>query len=127
MLNRLTFFIFSLTIAAELALGQSNGVASVGQCGGKGWTGVTVCAAGSTCTYQSSYYSLCTVNVNGQCGGVGYTGSTACAPGTICLFYDPYYSRCVPPEEMPPTTAATQKASAMTKSAPGASMNPSTP
>lgn len=30
-----------------------------GQCGGTGWTGPTVCAAGSTCTYSSAYYSQC--------------------------------------------------------------------
>ncbi|KAI8944976.1 family 10 glycosyl hydrolase [Xylaria longipes] len=30
-----------------------------GQCGGKGWTGCTVCAAGSTCTVGNDYYSQC--------------------------------------------------------------------
>ncbi|KAG6829832.1 Exoglucanase [Tephrocybe sp. NHM501043] len=30
-----------------------------GQCGGIGWTGPTVCAAGSTCTYGNDYYSQC--------------------------------------------------------------------
>jgi len=29
------------------------------QCGGKMWTGVTACAAGSTCTAQNDYYSQC--------------------------------------------------------------------
>ncbi|KAF8148468.1 cellobiohydrolase I [Crassisporium funariophilum] len=30
-----------------------------GQCGGQGWTGPTVCAAGSTCKSSSQYYSQC--------------------------------------------------------------------
>ncbi|EJD51746.1 hypothetical protein AURDEDRAFT_143034 [Auricularia subglabra TFB-10046 SS5] len=30
-----------------------------GQCGGQGWTGPTVCEAGSTCTVSSQYYSQC--------------------------------------------------------------------
>ncbi|KAH8816112.1 glycoside hydrolase [Xylogone sp. PMI_703] len=30
-----------------------------GQCGGQGWTGGTVCASGSTCTYSNPYYSQC--------------------------------------------------------------------
>ncbi|KAL6689915.1 carbohydrate-binding module family 1 protein [Trichoderma pleuroticola] len=30
-----------------------------GQCGGQGWAGPTVCASGSTCTYQNAYYSQC--------------------------------------------------------------------
>ncbi|TCD63350.1 hypothetical protein EIP91_005651 [Steccherinum ochraceum] len=34
-------------------------VAKYGQCGGIGWTGGTVCAAGSTCTALNDYYSQC--------------------------------------------------------------------
>ncbi|KAI9651133.1 hypothetical protein NHQ30_001170 [Ciborinia camelliae] len=34
-------------------------VAKYGQCGGQGWTGGTVCEAGSTCTVSSVYYSQC--------------------------------------------------------------------
>jgi len=30
-----------------------------GQCGGQGWAGPTVCAAGSTCTFSNAYYSQC--------------------------------------------------------------------
>ncbi|KAG6863887.1 Exoglucanase 1 [Blastosporella zonata] len=33
--------------------------AKYGQCGGIGWTGPTVCAAGSTCTLNNAYYSQC--------------------------------------------------------------------
>ncbi|KZS96272.1 hypothetical protein SISNIDRAFT_547739 [Sistotremastrum niveocremeum HHB9708] len=35
-------------------------VPKYGQCGGAGWTGGTVCAAGSTCTASNPYYSQCT-------------------------------------------------------------------
>ncbi|KAJ8520534.1 hypothetical protein ONZ45_g2689 [Pleurotus djamor] len=30
-----------------------------GQCGGSGWTGPTVCASGSTCTFSNAWYSQC--------------------------------------------------------------------
>jgi hypothetical protein len=33
--------------------------AKYGQCGGQGYTGCTVCASGSTCTYSNPYYSQC--------------------------------------------------------------------
>ncbi|KAG9105206.1 hypothetical protein FRC07_009503, partial [Ceratobasidium sp. 392] len=35
------------------------GVAVYGQCGGIGYTGSTVCDAGSTCTVINSYYYQC--------------------------------------------------------------------
>ncbi|KAI1331345.1 glycoside hydrolase superfamily [Xylariaceae sp. FL0255] len=34
-------------------------VAMYGQCGGTGYTGSTVCASGSYCLYQNTYYSQC--------------------------------------------------------------------
>ncbi|TGJ82029.1 hypothetical protein E0Z10_g6748 [Xylaria hypoxylon] len=34
-------------------------VAKWAQCGGRTWTGCTVCAAGSTCTVSNDYYSQC--------------------------------------------------------------------
>jgi O-glycosyl hydrolase len=34
-------------------------VAKYGQCAGKGYSGCTVCASGSTCTYSNDYYSQC--------------------------------------------------------------------
>ncbi|KAK2613595.1 hypothetical protein N8I77_000500 [Diaporthe amygdali] len=34
-------------------------VAKYGQCGGTGWTGVTCCVAGSTCSATNQYYSQC--------------------------------------------------------------------
>lgn len=34
-------------------------VAKYGQCGGKNWTGGTVCEAGTTCKYSNDWYSQC--------------------------------------------------------------------
>ncbi|RFU30056.1 hypothetical protein B7463_g6291, partial [Scytalidium lignicola] len=34
-------------------------VPKYGQCGGQGYTGPTVCASGSTCTYSNDWYSQC--------------------------------------------------------------------
>lgn len=34
-------------------------VAKYGQCGGKNWTGGTVCQSGSTCKYSNDWYSQC--------------------------------------------------------------------
>ena len=39
--------------------GGGGTVAKYGQCGGTGWTGGTVCASGSTCTYSNQWYSQC--------------------------------------------------------------------
>ncbi|MCP3098407.1 DNRLRE domain-containing protein [Myxococcus sp. K15C18031901] len=33
-----------------------------GQCGGINWPGPTCCVAGSTCSYQTDYYSMCVPN-----------------------------------------------------------------
>ncbi|KAH8820387.1 RlpA-like double-psi beta-barrel-protein domain-containing protein-containing protein [Xylogone sp. PMI_703] len=43
------------------APGGGNGgtVPKYGQCGGQGYTGPTVCASGSTCTYSNQWYSQC--------------------------------------------------------------------
>ncbi|KAF8893346.1 hypothetical protein BD779DRAFT_1505713 [Infundibulicybe gibba] len=30
-----------------------------GQCGGKTWTGPTICPADQVCTYMNEYFSLC--------------------------------------------------------------------
>lgn len=47
--------------AAHASTPASGGatVAEYGQCGGAGWTGATVCVAGTTCQVQNSYYSQC--------------------------------------------------------------------
>ncbi|EIN14614.1 hypothetical protein PUNSTDRAFT_96583 [Punctularia strigosozonata HHB-11173 SS5] len=47
----------SSTSTAPVASGSA--IAKYGQCGGQGWTGSTVCAAGSTCTTLNTYYSQC--------------------------------------------------------------------
>ncbi|KAF9007487.1 glycosyl hydrolase family 61-domain-containing protein [Cyathus striatus] len=102
----------------------SSGTASLyGQCGGKNYTGATVCASGS-CVAVNDYYYQCqpssaaatspaviattvktttassapatstgSVALYGQCGGNNYTGSTACASGT-CKYWNDYYSQC---------------------------------
>jgi len=47
------------TSAAATGSGSGAVVPKYGQCGGIGWTGATVCAAGSTCQASGSYYSQC--------------------------------------------------------------------
>ncbi|KAG8805243.1 hypothetical protein FRC18_006781 [Serendipita sp. 400] len=39
--------------------GSSCTVAKYGQCGGQGYTGCTICASGSVCTYSNDWYSQC--------------------------------------------------------------------
>lgn len=41
------------------AASSSGSVAKYGQCGGKGFTGATACASGSTCKVQNDWYSQC--------------------------------------------------------------------
>lgn len=48
----------SSTIASSAAASTCT-VSAYGQCGGTGYTGCTVCASGSTCNVQNSYYSQC--------------------------------------------------------------------
>lgn len=47
------------TAAATTTTASSCTVAKWGQCGGQTYTGCTVCASGSTCTYSNAYYSQC--------------------------------------------------------------------
>jgi hypothetical protein len=47
------------TTAAPGGGGGSCSVAKYAQCGGTGFTGCTVCAAGSTCSKSNEYYSQC--------------------------------------------------------------------
>ncbi|KAF5870958.1 putative glycoside hydrolase family 61 protein [Botrytis fragariae] len=47
------------TATSATATATGSVVQKFGQCGGQGWTGGTVCAAGSTCTASSVYYSQC--------------------------------------------------------------------
>ena len=89
------------------------------QCGGIGWAGSTTCCPGSSCKYNSPYYSQCLAGSTGvaspspspsasspssggascsvlyaQCGGIGWTGPSSCCSGT-CTFSNPYYSQCI--------------------------------
>ncbi|KAK6980924.1 lipolytic enzyme [Favolaschia claudopus] len=43
-------------LSVRVAVGQSP---EWGQCGGIGWTGPTICVAGSNCVVQNQYYSQC--------------------------------------------------------------------
>ncbi|KAL5519320.1 hypothetical protein ACEPAH_1003 [Sanghuangporus vaninii] len=46
--------------ATAINASSSTAIANVcGECGGTGWTGPTVCASGSTCTYSNAWYSQC--------------------------------------------------------------------
>ncbi|KAI1875005.1 uncharacterized protein JN550_002434 [Neoarthrinium moseri] len=47
------------TTAAPAPTSTSCTTAKYGQCGGSGFSGCTVCASGSTCTYSNDYYSQC--------------------------------------------------------------------
>jgi len=49
----------SVPSGSTTAPAPSGTQALYGQCGGIGWTGPTVCAAGSTCKVSSAYYSQC--------------------------------------------------------------------
>jgi hypothetical protein len=114
--------ILSITVVLlAIAEAYSNSVVPFyGQCGGKGWTGGTTCATGSTCTYLNDYYSQCVVNpapsgtvgLNAQCGGIGYSGLTKCAPGLTCQYINSYYFQCLASSNSSSpatTTTTTQK------------------
>ena len=48
------------TAAASAPTGAAGATAAkYAQCGGRGWTGATACAAGSTCKFSNEYYSQC--------------------------------------------------------------------
>ncbi|KAF5327036.1 hypothetical protein D9619_004873 [Psilocybe cf. subviscida] len=120
---------FSSIASLAVLIALSKPVLSVavwGQCGGIGYSGQTLCNAGSTCTYSNAYYSQClplsaappkdvvppapkpspsacdaskqvdTVPVWGQCGGLTHTGSTVCDDGAVCEFLNAFYSQCHP-------------------------------
>ncbi|EJD41187.1 CEL4b mannanase [Auricularia subglabra TFB-10046 SS5] len=55
MLSQKSSILASLLISVKVAVG----VPVWGQCGGIGWTGDTVCDAGSVCTVQNDWYSQC--------------------------------------------------------------------
>jgi cellulase len=47
------------TATSSAGGGSASAVPEYGQCGGEGYTGSTVCVAGTTCTVSSEYYSQC--------------------------------------------------------------------
>jgi len=48
------------SVKSATTTAASTGTAALyAQCGGTGWTGATVCVAGSVCTVSSAYYSQC--------------------------------------------------------------------
>lgn len=49
----------SVKTSAAASASSVGTVKKYGQCGGSGYTGATVCEAGSTCTVQSQWYSQC--------------------------------------------------------------------
>jgi len=56
-----------------------------GQCGGEGWTGPTICAAGSGCVFSNPFYSQClpgaaTSTVSSATGSGSSTSSTVSTP-----------------------------------------------
>ncbi|KAJ0158933.1 Polysaccharide monooxygenase Cel61a [Colletotrichum tanaceti] len=54
-----TTTITSTRAATTSAGGGGATVPKYGQCGGQGWTGLTICAAGSTCQALNPFYSQC--------------------------------------------------------------------
>jgi hypothetical protein len=73
-----------------------------GQCGGSGWTGLTCCIGGTTCTEKGEHYSQCLPNepdncvkYHGKCGGSDYAGpTTCCIASQQCEYFNDYYSGC---------------------------------
>ncbi|KAJ7707642.1 glycoside hydrolase family 5 protein [Mycena rosella] len=89
--------LLALTTLA-IAVSPAASVAVWGQCGGQGWTGGTVCDAGSTCTVSSQYYSQCLPSTATGTTTVATTttatttatapsGSTGCANRTKFKFF----------------------------------------
>jgi hypothetical protein len=95
----------------------SNTVPQGGQCGGRRYSGPTVCVSGTVCTFvtEDTYYCLpdpastrTTPTTTShtpaptigqpwdQCGGRGFTGPTRCKDST-CVRIDEWYSQCQPP------------------------------
>ncbi|PSR72511.1 hypothetical protein PHLCEN_2v11611 [Hermanssonia centrifuga] len=52
-------YLTALVALATVLAVPANAVAVWGQCGGTGYSGSTVCDAGSVCTYSNAYYSQC--------------------------------------------------------------------
>lgn len=95
---------------------SSGTVVQGGQCGGRRYTGPTVCVGGTVCTFVSedNYYCLpdpastrttptttthtplpTVAQPWDQCGGRTYTGPTRCQ-NSRCVYYDEWWSQCHP-------------------------------
>jgi hypothetical protein len=95
---------------------SSGTVVQGGQCGGKRYTGPTVCVGGTVCTFVDDEHYYClpdpastrttptsttasptstTGVVWDQCGGRGWTGPTKCKDSQ-CVKIDEWYSQCQP-------------------------------
>ncbi|OQR85892.1 hypothetical protein ACHHYP_20531 [Achlya hypogyna] len=93
------------TVDAEQAL-RGNVNSQCTQCGGFGWLCPTTCAAGTVCTYISSFVSACqppppspgTIATNDQCGGTsnGFKANgRTCASTDECVALTSYYAQCL--------------------------------
>lgn len=84
-------------------------VAPYSQCGGTGYTGLTMCCGSSTCTRDNAWWSACVPSPSAapggpcaatwaQCGGQGWTGPTTCcnAGAETCMAQTNWYSQCTP-------------------------------
>ncbi|KAJ7595235.1 hypothetical protein C8J56DRAFT_774920 [Mycena floridula] len=58
-----------------------------GQCGGIGWTGLTTCVSGATCTVMNAYYSQCTPSTGAPTTTVGTTTTTTSKPSATAKAY----------------------------------------
>ncbi|KIM39800.1 glycoside hydrolase family 5 protein [Hebeloma cylindrosporum] len=67
-------------------------VPAYGQCGGAGYTGSTLCAAGSTCAFSNQWYSQC-LPVCQNPGAAALTSDTSSAPGTTSSLNPPQTTR----------------------------------
>jgi len=68
-------------VSLAIAVQQASAVAVYGQCGGIGYSGSTVCDAGSTCVYSNDWYSQCLPGSGGG-GGSPTTTTPANTPTT---------------------------------------------
>ena len=95
-----------LKCADKVCVPKSGAVAKLwAQCGGKGYSGPTKCAAGAKCKKKNARYSQCVRKrkskargqaVWKQCGGKAYKGEAKCASGNRCVLINKYYSQCQP-------------------------------
>ncbi|RQM29910.1 hypothetical protein B5M09_004988 [Aphanomyces astaci] len=74
------------------------------QCGGKGYSGSSLCGTGHSCVAISDWYSQCIPDAPqfgelatwAQCGGTGFQGKAACLPRDTCVKRNDYFYQCEP-------------------------------